>query len=157
MITEMGERAGERDLRGALAAAVWVESIACGSVLGAAGALAIVTIAVLGGGFSPAVAVIAIVVAELGAGFGFAVGVLVGLVLALLVTVAHGRLRARTVATLMPLTAMVVSQPFTYGYFHYAGTGWAIAMGALDALLTLPGALWVATRYRRRAEGRRVH
>jgi hypothetical protein len=147
----------DRDRRGALAASVWVESIAAGGVLGAAGAVLAVTIGFVSGDFTAAAPVILVVAALIGWGFGFFVGVVVGLAQGLLVTFAHRRLGARVVATLMPLNAMTISLSLTYACFHSAGTRWAVGMQTLAAGMTLPGALWIARRYRRRAAGRRVH
>ena len=154
----------ERDRRGALAAAVWVESVAVGSILGAAGAVATIAIGIAAAGTEPLGIVGALVVAYLaaivGCGFGFIVGTLVGLELALLVTFGHRRLGARVVATLMPLAAMTITQPlaFLWARYYFTGSPLAIlAIAVLDALLTLPGALWIAKRYRRRAAGGRVH
>jgi hypothetical protein len=147
----------ERDRRGALAAAVWVESIAAGGVLGAAGAALLVAIGFVAGDFTADAPVILIAAAVVGGGFGFCVGTIVGVAQGLLVTFAHRRLGARVVATLMPLNAMAISLSLTYACFHSAGTRWAIGMQTLAAGMTMPGALWIARRYLKRAEGRRVH
>jgi hypothetical protein len=157
MTTCTERRAHKHDRRDALAVAVWVESIAAASILGAAGAVATISVSFLAGAVSVSEALLfGGTAAVVGGGFGFFVGAVVGLALALLVVFGHERLGPRVVATLMPLVAMIGSQGLTFAIFHGART-WAAAMAVLDALLTLPGALWIAKRYRDRAEGRRVH
>jgi hypothetical protein len=152
-----GPRARTHDLRDALAVSVWVESIAAASALGAAGAVATCAVSFLTGPVGlPGALIFAGIAMVVGAGFGFFVGAVVGLAMALLVVFGHRRLGARVVATLMPLAAMTGSQGLTFAIFHGAPP-FAAAMAVLDALLTLPGALWIARRYRDRAEGRRVH
>jgi hypothetical protein len=153
----------ERDRRDGLAVAVWVESVAVGSLLGAAGAVVMVAIGVAADGTEPlgpaGALFVALFAAVLGAGFGFILGTVVGLVLALLVGLGQRRLGPRVVATLMPLAAATVTEPLTclFARAYYYDTPLVVAMSVVGAVATVPGSVWIARRYLRRAEGRRVH
>ena len=152
----MVERPKQNDHRGALAAEVWVSSVAFGSLLGLTGALVTVACALLAHPDPTAVDAF-VVAAVLGVGFGFFVGVLVGLVLALFAFFGHRWLGVQGVATLMPLAALCITQPpaVLLGLV-FSGSSMLI-MITVNAALTLFGAWCIARRYRNLALRLRVH
>ena len=146
-----------RDHRGALAAEVWVSSIAFGSLLGSAERSS--TRRVRAGSPIPTrpPSMALIIAAVLGVGFGFFVGVLVGLVLAVFVFFGHRWLGVQGVATLMPLAALCITQPpaVLLGLV-FSGSSMLI-MITVNAALTLFGAWCIARRYRNLAQRLCLH
>jgi len=147
---------GHRNRTG-LATAVWAYCVAYGWGLGAIAAVLTGGVSVLAGTDAAGLLVVTLYCAMIGGAFGFIVGNLVGIALGLLVTFGEPRLGVRTVATLMPLTAMLVTQPLTFAIFRLVSTPIAIVMVLVDAVFTVIGALVIAHQYRKLAYLRRVH
>jgi hypothetical protein len=136
---------------------VWAYCVAYGWGLGALAAALIVGFSSLAGSDLQGAAAVAVYGAVVGGAFGFIVGNLVGIVFGLLVTFGEPRLGVPTVATLMPLTAMLVTQPLTFAIFRLVSTPVAILMALVDAVFTLIGSLAIARQYRKLTYLRRVH
>lgn len=141
----------------ALGVAVWAYCVAYGAGLGALAAALIVGFGSLAGTDLWVAGCVAVYGAVVGCAFGFVVGNLVGIALGLLVSFGEPRLGVRTVATLMPLTAMLVTQSLTFAIFRLVSTPVAVLMALVDAVFTIIGALAIARQYRKLAYLRRVH
>ena len=132
--------------RGALALAVWIYSAILGTVLGAIGGFFALMVGTSSWGFGWII-LNSLAAAILAAGFGFMLGNITGGILALIVHVSPVRARVGIVTIAIPVVALVVSVTATILLFGVSG-GWAIAVIAGDAVLTLAGAIWICHRYR---------
>jgi hypothetical protein len=132
--------------RGALALAVWIYTALLGLVLGALGGFAALMVGTSTWGFGWIIAY-ALAAAILAGGFGFILGNIIGLLLALIVRVSPVRARVGIVTVAIPVVAVAVSVTATILLFGATG-GWGIAVVAIDAALTLVGAIWICSRYR---------
>ena len=131
--------------RGALALAVWIYSAVWGTALGALGGFAALMVGTSTWGFGWIIAY-ALAAAVLAGGFGFILGNIIGLVLALIVHVSPVRARVGIVTVAIPVVAVAVSVTATVLLFGTGGGGRAVI--AIDAVLTLIGAIWICARYR---------
>ena len=150
-MSRRGRRGADPESRGAIAAALWVYSVGWGTLLAVVGVLLFLTGSVLtsSGDTGPIVDLIvvwAVIAIVLGGGLGLVVGQIVGVVLALLVTLSPRRSRVAIVSAAIPLVAMAVSETATLLMFGQAPG--ATTFIALDAVLTLVGAAWICRRYR---------
>ncbi len=132
--------------RGALALAVWVYSAVWGSVLGAIGGFVALMVDTSTWGIFWLIAY-SIAAAILAGGFGFILGNITGLLLALIVMVSPVRARVGIVTVAIPVVALVISITATLLLFGPTGSGGNILL-AVDAALTLAGAIWICRRYR---------
>jgi hypothetical protein len=130
---------------------MWAYCVAYGSSLGAFAAAITAGVSVVAGADLQGAAIVALYAGVVGGAFGFIVGNLVGIAFGLLITFGEPRLGVRRVATLMPLTAMLVTQPFTFAIFRLVSTPVAILMAFVDAVFTIIGALLIARQYRKLA------
>jgi hypothetical protein len=132
--------------RGALALAVWIYSALWGTVLGAIGGFVALMVGTSTWGFGWIIAY-SLAAAILAGGFGFVVGNIIGLLLALIVHVSPVHARVGIVTVAIPVVAVAVSAGATILLFDPKGRG-GIVVVAVDAVLTLVGAIWICARYR---------
>jgi hypothetical protein len=132
--------------RGALALAVWIYSALWGTVLGAIGGFVALMVGTSTWGFGWIIAY-SVAAAILAGGFGFIVGNIIGLLLALIVYACSVRARVGIVTVAIPVVAVTVSVTATILLFGATGGGSRVVI-AIDAALTLIGAIWICARYR---------
>jgi hypothetical protein len=157
-----GFRDDEREARGAIAAALWVESVSFGVLFGAVGGFVLVVCDT--GTWSPGWLVFAALGSfVVGGGLGFVIGQIVGLTLALIATAAPARSRIPIVRVAIPLVALSVSVTPVVLVIGHLSTNAAL-FTALDVTLTLTGAalirrrfLRLEARWERVIEAHRVH
>jgi hypothetical protein len=131
--------------RGALALAVWIYSALWGTVIGAIGGFVALIAGTSSWGFGWII-LNSLAAAVLAAGFGFMLGNIIGGILALIVHVSPLRARVGIVTIAIPVVALTVSVAATILLFGAGGGGTAVV--AVDAVLTLAGAIWICHRYR---------
>jgi len=139
--------ATEREARGAIAAALWVDSLSFGVLFGTVGAFGLV--AGYTTGFNPGWLVFALLGSTVfGGGYGFLVGQIVGLTLAVIATYVPRRSRTRVLRTAIPFVGLLVSVvPVILFVGHI--TAQVARFTAFDAALTLTGSALIYRRYRR--------
>ena len=146
-----------RGVRGVVAAALLVYSLGWGLLLGAVGAFTLLMSTYRSWDLGLIVfgAMAAIV---FGGGFGLVIGLFVGLTLGLIATISPPRSRISIITAAIPLVALTASMsPLT---LLVGGRAFGALTVALDATLTLIGAAWIYSRYRRledRLANRPVH
>jgi hypothetical protein len=137
----------QREARGAIAAALWVDSLSMGVLLGAVGGFVLVVGSE--GTWSPGFLLLAAMGSiVLGGGFGFIVGQIVGLTLGLIATFSTRASRTANLRAAIPLVALTVSVTPVVLVVGKFTTPTAL-FTAYDVILTLSGAAWVFRRYRR--------
>src|SRR5689334_12235812 len=137
------------DSPGRRATVVFGESLGCGYVLGAVGGVIVMLLLTASDPTADwgAVWVWGYYAAGFGAFAGLFVGLAVGIVNGLVVAGLERRLGPRCIASLIPLVALTITLPLAFLFGLVGGTGWVLAIVALDATFTYAGGRLIAHRY----------